>query len=52
MGQEHINILPTVLSWDSNGELCSEVLRYLIDRLQAQEVNPQNQKQLVRAGGN
>jgi hypothetical protein len=50
MGQEQINILPTALCWDSNGELPSEILRRLIDRLQAQEVNPQNQKQLIRGG--
>jgi len=50
MGQEQINILPTALCWDSNGELSSEILRRLIDRLQAQEVNPRNQKQLIRGG--
>jgi len=44
MGQEPINILPTALCWDSNGELRSDILKCLIDRLQAQDVNPQNQK--------
>jgi hypothetical protein len=44
MGQEQINILPTALRWDGNGELRSDILRCLIDRLQAQEVNSQNQK--------
>jgi hypothetical protein len=43
MGQEQINILPTALCWDGNGELCSDILKCLIDRLQAQEVNSQNQ---------
>jgi hypothetical protein len=44
MGQEQINILPTALCWDGNGELCSDILKCLIDRLQAQEVNSENQK--------
>jgi hypothetical protein len=43
MGQEQINILPTALCWDGNGELCSDIFKCLIDRLQAQEVNSQNQ---------
>jgi len=43
MGQEQINILPTALCWDGNGELCSDILKCLIDRLKAQEVNFQNQ---------
>jgi hypothetical protein len=43
MGQEQINILPTALCWDGNGELCSDIFQCLIDRLQAQEVNSQNQ---------
>jgi hypothetical protein len=44
MGQEQINILPTALRWDGNGELCSDILKCLIDRLQAQEVNSEHQK--------
>jgi hypothetical protein len=44
MSQEQINILPTALRWDNNGELCSDILKCLIDRLQAQEVKSQNQK--------
>ena len=44
MSQEQINILPTALRWDGNGELRSDILKCLIDRLQAQEVNSQNQK--------
>jgi hypothetical protein len=47
MGQEQINILPTALCWDGNGELCSDILKCLIDRLQAQEVNSENQKATV-----
>ena len=44
MDQDHINLLPTALCWDSNGELGSEVLRCLLDRLQAQEITPRNQE--------
>jgi hypothetical protein len=44
MGQEQLNILPTALCWDGNGELRSDILKCLIDRLQAQEVNTQHQK--------
>ena len=44
MGQEQINILPTALRWDCNGELCSDILKCLVDRLQAQEINSENQK--------
>jgi hypothetical protein len=47
MGQEQINILPTALCWDGNGELCSDILKCLIDRLQAQEVHSENQKATV-----
>jgi hypothetical protein len=43
MDQEQFNILPTALCWDGNGELRSDILKRLIDRLQAQEVNSQNQ---------
>jgi hypothetical protein len=35
MGQEQINILPTALCWDGNGELCSDIFQCLIDRLQS-----------------
>jgi len=48
MGQEQINILPTALRWDNNGELCSDTLKCLIDRLQAQEVNSQKQKETAQ----
>jgi hypothetical protein len=51
MNQEQINILPTALRWDGNGELCSDILQFLIDRLQAQDVNSQNPQTAPAQGG-
>jgi hypothetical protein len=51
MDQEQINILPTALRWDGNGELCSDILQCLIDRLQAQDVNFQNPQKATAQGG-
>lgn len=48
MDQDHITLLPTALRWDSNGDLGSEVLRCLLDRLQAQEATPRNQEVTVQ----
>jgi hypothetical protein len=48
MDQDHITLLPTALRWDSNGDLGSEVLRRLLDRLQAQEATPRNQEVTVQ----
>jgi hypothetical protein len=47
MDQDHIDLLPTALRWDSNGDLGSEILRCLLDRLLAQEVNPRNQEATI-----
>ena len=48
MDQHQINLLPTALRWDSNGDLGSEVLRCLLDRLQALEASPKNQHATVQ----
>ena len=42
MDQEQNALSPTALVWDRNGELCSEDLERLLDRLQAIEGNSQN----------
>ena len=47
MEHDQVNLLPTALRWNSNGDLGSEVLRCLLDRLQAQDVNPGNQEARV-----
>ena len=44
MNQDPINLMPTALRWDSNGELCSEALSHLLDRLQAQDVTSGDQE--------
>jgi hypothetical protein len=44
MDHEQINLLPTALRWDRNGNLGSEVLGCLLDRLQAQEAKARNQE--------
>jgi hypothetical protein len=49
MKQEPINLLPTALRWDSNGDLGSELLRCLLDRLQAEDVNTKNQGATIQA---
>ena len=41
MDQDQNALYPTALVWDRNGELCSEDLEHLLERLQAQEVNSQ-----------
>jgi hypothetical protein len=51
MDQELINILPTAVRWDGNGDLCSDILQCLIDRLQAQDVNFQNPQKATAQGG-
>jgi hypothetical protein len=38
MDQDQAYLLPAALRWDSNGDLGSEALRCLLDRLQAQAV--------------
>ena len=35
--------LTSLMNWDRDGELCSEDLERLLERLQAQEVNSQRQ---------
>ena len=47
MEHDQINLLPTALRWNSNGDLGPEVLRCLLDRLQAQDVNSRNQEARV-----
>ena len=42
MDQDQNALFPTALVWDRNGELCSEDLERLLDRLQAIEGNSQN----------
>ena len=44
MNNEQIKLLPTALRWDHNGDLGSEILRCLVDRLQAQEAKARNQE--------
>jgi len=39
MDQDQNAPSPTALVWDRNGELCSEDLERLLERLQAQEVS-------------
>jgi hypothetical protein len=50
MDQEQITLLPTALRWDSNGDLRSEILRCLVDRLQEQDVNSRTQGGALQAG--
>ena len=44
MDQDQNALSPTALVWDRNGELGSEDLERLLERLQAQEVNSQRQE--------
>ena len=37
MDQDQVTLPPTAMEWDANGELCSEDLQRLLDRLEAQE---------------
>ena len=39
MDQDQNALSLTALAWDRNGELCSEALERLLERLQAQEFN-------------
>ena len=48
MDPNQINLLPTALRWDSNGDLGSEVLKCLLDRLQAEEASPRNHHATVQ----
>ena len=48
--QERITLLPTAMCWDSNGELCSEILRCLLDRLHEQDVNSRKQDVSLQVG--
>jgi len=40
--QDKTALTPTALVWDCDGELCSEDLDNLIERLRLQELNRQN----------
>jgi hypothetical protein len=42
MDQDQISLTPTALVWDRNGELRSEDLDRLLERLQAMEGSSQN----------
>jgi len=42
MDHDQSAITPTALVWDRNGELCSEDLERLLERLQAQDLYPQD----------
>ena len=44
MDQEQNALSPTALVWDQDGELRSEDLECLLERLQAQEVNSERQE--------
>jgi hypothetical protein len=37
MDQDQANLMPTAMDWDSDGELCPEDFRRLLDRLEAPE---------------
>jgi len=49
MDQDQNALSPTALVWDRNGELGSEDLDRLLERLQAQEVNSQKQEATVQS---
>ena len=42
--QNQVTPLTSLMNWDQNGELRSEDLERLLERLQAQEVNSQRQE--------
>jgi hypothetical protein len=42
--------LTSLMKWDRDGELCSEDLERLLERLQAQEVNSEKQEATVQSG--
>ena len=42
--------LTALMNWDQDGELRSEDLEHLLERLQAQEVNSQRQEATSRLG--
>ena len=44
MDQDQNALSPTALVWDRDGELCSEDLERLLERLQEQEVNSERQE--------
>lgn len=41
MDQDQSTPMATTLEWDTNGELCSEDLEILLERLTAEKVNTQ-----------
>ena len=43
--------LPSLMNWDQDGELRSEDLERLLERLQAIEVIPRGKREPLRAGG-